>query len=78
MKSLDLPNPVAENGASLDTIKLIVFLIGTFFFGAMIAAIQRVIKEEGWFGFKRRSRIREPTEKMQDLETIAPAGQAYK
>jgi len=58
MKSLDLPNPVAANGARLDTIKLIVFLIGTFFFGAMIAAIQRVIKEEGWFGFKRRSRIR--------------------
>ena len=76
MKSLDLPNPVAENGASLDTIKLIVFLIGTFFFGAMIAAIQRVIKEEGWFGFKRRSRIREPKKKMQALETIAPAGQA--
>ena len=78
MKSLDLPNPVAENGASLDTIKLIVFLIGTFFFGAMITAIQRVIKEEGWFGFKRRSRIREPKEKMQALKTIAPAGQAYK
>ena len=78
MKSLDLPNPVAENGARLDTIMLIVFLIRTFFFGAMIAAIQRVIKEEGWFGYKRRSRIREPKEKMQDLETIAPAGQAYK
>ena len=77
MKSLDLPNPVAENGASLDTIKLIVFLIGTFFFGAMIAAIQRVIKEEGWFGFKRRSRIKEPKETIQALETIAPAGQAY-
>jgi len=44
----------------------------------MISAIQRVIKEEGWFGFKRRSRIREPKEKMQALETIAPAGQAYK
>lgn len=58
MKSLDLPNPVAENGASLETLKLIVFLIETFFFGAMISAIQRVIKEEGWFGFKRRSRIR--------------------
>ena len=78
MKSLDLPNPVAENGASLDTIKLIIFLIGTFVFGAMIAAIQRVIKEEGWFGFKRHSRIREPKEKIQALETIAPAGQAYK
>ena len=78
MKSLDLPNPVAENGASLDTIKLIVFLIGTFFFGAMVAAIQRVIKEEGWFGFKRRSRIREPKEKMQALETIATAEEAYK
>ena len=76
MKSLDLPNPVAENGASLDTIKLIIFLIGTFFFGAMISAIQRVTKEEGWFGFKRRSRIRKPKEKMQALETIAPAGQA--
>ena len=77
MKSLDLPNPVAENVASLDTIKLIVFLIGTFFFGAMIAAIQRVIKEEGWFGFRRRSRIRETKEKMQALETIATAGEAY-
>ena len=45
MKSLDLPNPVAENGTNLDNIKLTVFLIGTFFCGAMIAAIQRVIKE---------------------------------
>ena len=45
MKSLDLLNPVAENGASLDTIKLNVFLIRTFFFGAMIADIQRVLKE---------------------------------
>ena len=44
----------------------------------MIAAIQRVIKEEGWFGFKRLSRIKEAKEKMQALETIAPAGQAYK
>ena len=78
MKSLDLPNPVAENGASLDTIKLIVFLIGTFCFSVMIAYIQRVIKEEGWFGFKKRRRIREPKEKMQALETIAPAGEAYK
>ena len=76
MKSLDLPNPVAENGASLDTIKLIIFLIGTFFFGTMISATQRVIKEEGWFKFKRRSRIREPKEKMQALGTIALAVQA--
>ena len=77
MKSLNLPNPVAENGASLDTIKLIIFLIGTFVFGAMIAAIQRSIKEDGWFGFKKRSRIRQPKEKMQALKSIAPEEQDY-
>ena len=78
MKSLDLPNPLAENGASLDTIKPIVFLIETFFFGAMIGAIQRVIKEEGWFGDQKAQSNKITQRKMQALETIAPAGQAYK
>mgnify|MGYP001401980109 CR=1 FL=1 len=71
MKSLDLRNPVVENDVRLETIRLIIFLIVTFFFGAMITAIQRSIQEEGWFGFKKCSRIRQPKEKMKALETIA-------
>ena len=78
MKSLDLRNRVIDNDVNLDTVRLIIFQIGTFFFGAMIAAIQRSINEKGWFGFKKCSRIKQPKKKMNSLGTIAIEEQAYK
>ena len=71
MDSFDPLNSVAEGGTSFDTIRLIILMIGTFFFGALTAAIQRGIKEQGWFGFKKPSRTTQTKEQMQRLEDIA-------
>ena len=71
MDSLDPLNSLAGNGASFDTVRLILLLIGTFFFGAMTAAIQRGIKQQGWFGFKKPSRTTQTKEQIKVLEEIA-------
>ncbi|KGG16093.1 MULTISPECIES: hypothetical protein [unclassified Prochlorococcus] len=71
MDSFDPLNSIAGNGQSFDTYRLILLLIATFFFGAMSAAIQRGIKEQGWFDFKTPSRTRQTKEQIKNLEDIA-------
>ncbi len=71
MNSLDPLNSIAGGRTSFDTVRLIMLMIGTFFFGALAAAIQRGIKEQGWFGFKKPSRTTQTKEQMQHLEDIA-------
>ena len=71
MDSLDPLNSVAGGGTCFDTVRLIMLMIGTFFFGALTAAIQRGVKEQGWFGFKKPSRTTQTKEQMQRLEDIA-------
>ena len=71
MDSLDPLNSVAGGVTSFDTVRLIMLMIGTFFFGALTAAIQRGIKEQGWFGFKKPSRTTQTKEYMQRLEDIS-------
>ena len=39
MDSFDSLNSVAGSGTSFDTVRLIMLMIGTFFFGALTAAI---------------------------------------
>ena len=71
MDSFDPLNSVTGGEIRFDTLKLIMLMIGTFFFGALTAAIQRGIKEQGWFGFKKPSRTTQTKEQMQRLEDIA-------
>ena len=71
MDSFDPLNSVAGSGTSFDTVRLIMLMIGTFFFGALTAAIQRGVKEQGWFGFKKPSRTPQTKEQMQRLEDTA-------
>ncbi len=71
MDSFDPINSVAGSGKSFDTLTLFILAIGTFFFGAMTAAIQRGIKEQGWFGFKKPSRVTQTKEQIKTLEDIA-------
>ena len=71
MDLLDPLNSVAGGGTNFDTVRLIMLMIGTFFFGALTAAIQRGVKEQGWFGFKKPSRTTQTKEQMQHLENIA-------
>ncbi|AAP99664.1 MULTISPECIES: hypothetical protein [Prochlorococcus] len=71
MDSFDPLNSVTASGTSFDTVRLIMLMIGTFFFGALTAAVQRGIKEQGWFGFKKPSRTTQTKEQMQRLEDIA-------
>ena len=70
MDSFDPLNSVTGSGTSFDTVRLIMLMIGTFFFGALTAAVQRGIKEQGWFGFKKPSRTSQTKEQMQRLEDI--------
>ena len=71
MDSFDPLNSLAGGGTSFDTVSLIMLVIGTFFLGALTAAVQRGIKEQGWFGFKKPSRTTQTKEQMQRLEDIA-------
>ena len=71
MDSFDPLNSVTVGGKSFGTVRLIMLMIGTFFFGALTAAVQRGIKEHGWFGFKKPSRAIKSKEQMQRLEDIA-------
>ena len=71
MDSLDSLNSLTATGAGFDNVRLILLLIGTFFFGAMTAAIQRGIKQQGWFGFKKPSRTTQTKEQIKVLEEIA-------
>ena len=71
MDSFDPLNSVTGGGTSFDTVRLIMLMIGTFFFGALTAAIQRGGKEQGWFAFKKPSRTTQTKEQMQRSEDIA-------
>ena len=71
MDSFDPLNSVTGAGTSFGILRLIMLMIGTFFFGALTAAVQRGIKEQGWFGFKKPSRTTQTKEQMQHLEDIS-------
>ncbi len=71
MDSFNPLNSVTGDGTSFDTARLIMLMIGTFFFGALTAAVQRGIKEQGWFGLKKTSRTTQTKEQIQRLEDIA-------
>ena len=71
MDSFDPLNSVTGGGTSFGTVRLIMLMIGTFFFGALTAAVQRGIKEQGWFGFKKPNRTTQTKEQMNALEDIA-------
>ena len=47
---------------SLNAVSILSLLVGTFFLGAMTAAIQRGIKYQGWFGFEMPSRTTQSEE----------------
>ena len=71
MDSFDPLNSAIGGGTSFNTVRLIMLMIGTFFFGALTAAVQRGMKEQGWFGFKKPSRTTQTKEQMQRLDEIA-------
>ena len=71
MDSFDPLNLVTGGGTSFGTVRLIMLMIGTFFFGALTAAVQRGIKEQGWLVFKKPSRTTQTKEQMNVLEDIA-------
>ena len=54
---MELFEPVSQNIAVSGIkplISLIIFaLLGSFFFGALVTAVRRGIKEEGWFNLKK-------------------------
>tara|TARA_B100000131_G_scaffold305718_1_gene331990 strand:+ start:235 stop:459 length:225 start_codon:yes stop_codon:yes gene_type:complete len=55
-----------------------IFLFGgIFFLGAMTAAIQRGINEQGWFGFEKLSRTRQTKEQIKLLENLASKAKDY-
>ncbi len=56
---------------AFDIYRLILLLLGAFFFGAITAAIQRGIKEQGWFGSGKKNRTKQTQEQIRALEDLA-------
>ena len=54
---MEVFDPVFQNTALSGVKPLISFaifaILGSFFFGALVTAVRRGIKEEGWFNFKK-------------------------
>ena len=54
---MEVFDPVFQNTALSGVkplISLAIFaILGSFFFGALVTAVRRGIKEEGWFNFKK-------------------------
>ena len=71
MDSLDPLNSVAGGGTSIDTVRLIMLMIGTFFFCALTATINEGSKNKDGLVLKSHSRTTQTKEQMQRLEDIA-------
>ena len=54
---MEVFDPAFQNTALSGVKPLISFaifaILGSFFFGALVTAVRRGIKEEGWFNFKK-------------------------
>ena len=77
---MDSINPLDLGGNSVqivDNVKLIVLLIGTFFLGAMIAAIRTGIKEQDWLRFDKLIRTRQTNDQIKLLEDLASKAKDY-
>tara|TARA_Y100001968_G_C19313224_1_gene695272 strand:- start:173 stop:358 length:186 start_codon:yes stop_codon:yes gene_type:complete len=54
MESFDPAYQNAAVSGVMPLISLAIFaLLGSFFLGALVTAVRRGIKEEGWFNFKK-------------------------